>query len=135
MPIRGRNRPAAVAEIWYRAGRYFNKNFLRGGYNAHITFETFPVVRRTPQGVWLRTSHHRVWRGTPIDPDDKANLTWVSTSARKRFAYPTKEQALDSLRHRADRYLLHCNQRMAQANAAVQGVYDYQRRTEETNAI
>jgi hypothetical protein len=131
MPARGRNRPAP--EVWYRAGRYFSCCRITGSYRAHVQFKTFAVVRKTPQGVWLRTSHHGIRRGILIDPDDKYNLTWVSTSARKRFAHPTKAGALESLKKRANSYVLHCNRRLAQANAAVQAVHDYQL-TEEPNA-
>jgi hypothetical protein len=111
MPARGRNR-AVDSPVWYRAGRWFSYSELTGAYLAHITFEAYRVVRRTPEGVWLDV-------GMP-------KLRWVSTGAMKRFAYPRKSMALTNLRHRAQSYVRHCNTRVAQANATVQALHTYQ---------
>ena len=47
-----------------------------------ISLSTFRVIKHTPKGVWL-----------DIDK-------WVSNTGRKRFAYQTKEDALESCRIR-----------------------------------
>jgi hypothetical protein len=125
MPARGRNR-AVDSPVWYRAMRRFTHSRWSGAYSAHIYFDEFPVVRRTPQGVWLRVANHGMWRGTAIDPDHKRNLKWVSNDAMKRFAYPTKARAFENLRRRALSYRRHCTTRLAQSNAAIQAVHEYQ---------
>jgi hypothetical protein len=56
----------------------------------------------------------------------ESKLKWVSNDAMKRFAYPTKSMAFENLRRRANSYRRHCNTRVAQANAAVQAVRNYQ---------
>jgi hypothetical protein len=55
--------------------------------DVHLT--EFPVVRHTPRGVWVDTGF--------------GYLRWVSHGARKRFACPTIEAALESFVARKDK--------------------------------
>lgn len=129
MPARGRNRPDP--EVWWRAEREFTQALYTGGYTAHIIWRSYPVIRHTPQGVWLKVANHGIWNGTFIDPDHPHNLKWVSNTAMKRYAYQTKEQAFVNLSRRANRYVMHCRRRLDQAHAAVQAIRNY--RVKEEN--
>ncbi len=46
---------------------------------ADLRLEAYRVIRKTPKGFWIK-------------PDFKEK--WVSNDCRKRYAYPTKEEAL-----------------------------------------
>ena len=46
-----------------------------------LELATYPLIRETPKGYWIGNEYSK---------------RWVSKTARKRFAYPTTEQALDS---------------------------------------
>ena len=88
-------------ELWYRLEDYedtnvqgvllsMNDSWLRGGPAIRLFFRTFGVVRHTPKGVWL--NEYGVQR-------------FVLKDARKRYAYPTKELALESYRKRRESYI------------------------------
>jgi hypothetical protein len=74
-----------------------------GGYGAEsvkILEKEFTVVKETPCGYWV----------TPMiifyHPDGKIDYKlckWVSKTSRKRFAYPTKEEAWESFKYRKNR--------------------------------
>ena len=51
---------------------------------------SYNAIKKTPKGYWL-----------DVDGDEK----WVSDSARKRFAYPTKEEAFQSFIYRKKRQI------------------------------
>lgn len=113
MPRRGRNRVEAAlrADVWYRAEASVEME-EPSRYDT-VVFLEFPVVRRTPQGVYLRVPR----RGPPtnMDPDHRSNLKWVPNQARKRYAYPSKLLALESLRMRKHFYQRNCEQRLRRA--------------------
>ena len=54
-----------------------------GGHTVHIDVEEFTLVKETPKGYWIK---HK-W--------DHFNdhKRWVSKTARKRHAYPAKDEA------------------------------------------
>lgn len=56
--------------------------------NVEIYFEVYPIVKHTRCGVWIS-----------VDGIDK----FVLNCARKKFAYPTKKEALNSLTLRTGR--------------------------------
>lgn len=77
--------------LLYRAYGYASWD-TGGRMTGYVTFDTFPVRRRTPKGVWI-TDH--IYRDR-----------FVLLSGVKRYAYPTKEEALESFRRRKQRELL-----------------------------
>lgn len=62
--------------------------------NPTIILRTFELVKETPKGYWICHGFLDKLHG------DKK---WVSKTSRKRYAYPTKEQALINLRKRTER--------------------------------
>ena len=69
-----------------------------------IMIDALPILRRTPKGAWIKN---------PITDQEK----WVSDSTRKRFAYPSEEYALESLRQRNRRHLGHLRAKIKKAEA------------------
>lgn len=54
----------------------------------HLALRTFPLIKETPKGYWVG----RDWL-----------KKWVSKTATKRYAYPTKEEALNNFIKRTER--------------------------------
>ncbi len=65
--------------------------------------DSYSVVKRTLKGVWISLG----WGSK-----DK----FILNGARKRWAYPTKEEALESFRIRKRRQIMHCNDMIDNAN-------------------
>ena len=62
--------------------------------SVEMMFDVFEVIGATPKGVWLE------------------NKKWVSNTGRKRYAYPTIELAIDSLKHRLAKRRIHLRNAM-----------------------
>ena len=70
----------------------------------------FKVIRKTHCGVWISTgSYHQPER-------------FILNDARRRWAYPTKEDALNSFRIRKERQIMHLNASIEKANQALLAV-------------
>ena len=72
--------------VLYRYYDYPSDDSLIG---VRIRCDSYNVIKRTPRGYWIGNRIGSIFR------DDKKR--WVSSSSRKRFAYPTKKEALVSL--------------------------------------
>jgi len=57
--------------------------------------KTYDMIRETPKGYWMSKN-----QSLPF-PDKKSR--WVSKTARKRFAYPTKAEAMQNFKARTKR--------------------------------
>lgn len=74
--------------LFYRYDSYlWNTDFL-GNVNIKIVLTTFDMIRETPKGYWI---------------DDNIREKWVSKTAKKRYAYPSKEEAMKSFLARKKR--------------------------------
>jgi hypothetical protein len=62
----------------------------RGFGSTSIVLHEYEVARTTPKGVWLRIGFYGDFAA--LDAHER----FVLTSARKRFACPTKREAMDS---------------------------------------
>lgn len=84
--------PDKQTETWYRVtdGCYTTTDEFDNpvGGRVYVSTHEYPVTRRTPRGVWLDC------HGLP---------RFVLAGARKRFACPTREEALESFRARKRR--------------------------------
>lgn len=72
-------------------------------YGATVSLSTYYTVKETPKGYWIDSS-----KLNSLLPDYRLeNLRlyckWIPKNSRKRYAYPTKEEALKSLRIRTNR--------------------------------
>ena len=61
-------------------------------YEHDLYLYTFSLIKETPSGYWI----------TNNKLDGKS---WISKHSRKRFAYPTKEEALESFKARKRRQI------------------------------
>lgn len=73
--------------------RYSDSRFKYGEYT--IVLEQFILIKETPQGYWITDE----WDHT------HEFKRWVSKHGRKRYAYPSKKEALESFLARKKRQI------------------------------
>ncbi len=61
--------------------------------HVRLKLKTFNLHRETPEGYWIGYGH-------TTEGGLRSGSRWVSRTAKKRYAYPTKEEALRSFRAR-----------------------------------
>lgn len=71
-----------------------SEEYFNHGITVQLYLTRFPVVKRTPKGVWLCT------RSLDDQPDK-----FILLSATKRWACPTKGEALESFKRRKQRQI------------------------------
>lgn len=76
----------------------------RGSGDLKVELREYPLVRRTPKGVWI---------------DDYGHERFVLLSARRKFACETKEDAMESFIARKRRQLEIYNARAERAKRAI----------------
>jgi hypothetical protein len=81
-------------------------NYSSSGNNVY--YQEFAVLRLTPKGYWIFTG---MWHG-----DVPTGEKWVSNESRKRYAHPTKEQALEAFIYRKKRYMSILQSRLARVD-------------------
>lgn len=86
--------------------RYYALDYGEYDLDIRIKVEMYTVDRETPKGYWVRLPY--VYKGEK----------WVSNYAKKRFAYPTKREALVSFIARKRRQLLILKYQLEKAEAA-----------------
>ncbi len=94
----------------FTEGQMLYRAESRDGYCVH--YREWVVVKVTPKGGWI--SLRSLVEGNALtlaSEIDAPPRKWVAHDGRKRFAYPTKEEALQSLRARASSYAGHCLRR------------------------
>jgi len=88
--------------------------------NNPVILKVFKVIKETPCGYWIKL----FYRG-----NDKK---WVSKTTKKRYAYPTKQEALTSFKARKRRQIEILNSQLIRAKSALrwadpEGVYQERR--------
>jgi len=73
-----------------------------------IYLNDYEMLRETACGYWINTSGY-----------GKSYETWVSKTSRKRFAYPTKYEALINFKHRKQRQIKLLEVNLSRAKAAL----------------
>ena len=86
-------------------GDYIGHTYEGNALRVELVCQEYPVLRPTPRGVWLRVPYRKP--------------RWVSTTGRIRFAYPTKELALDSFHIRKLKQIGHAEASIKRARAAL----------------
>jgi len=86
---------------------------------AKLYLTTLFVTAETPKGVWVGYSHG-------------SKDYWVSNTAKKRFAHPTKEEALENYRHRKKAYVRHSENRLRRAREDLELFYEEKIKHERT---
>lgn len=90
-------------EVWYRFEDYLVDDY---SWKCRVVLRRFPVVKKTPCGVWLDLG--------------LSCKRWVNQTAFKRFACPTIEEAKESFIARKKRAISIYRSRLRQAEAALQ---------------
>lgn len=65
-------------------------------YRIEVIEQEFNLFKETPKGYWIGY-------GGSFSGKLRGNAIWVSKTSKKRFAYPTKEEALNSFMIRINR--------------------------------
>lgn len=65
--------------------------------NPSLTLYTYNLYKETPKGYWIGYGY--------LTPDTslRSDSRWVSKTAKKRYAYPTKEEALHNYIKRTEK--------------------------------
>ena len=101
--------------------RYEDYYYSEDPYHSQVSVElsTFYLVKETPKGYWISS-----------DPNYDENSImalwhkkkWVSKTSIKRFAYPTKLEAIKNFMARKQRQIVLCNIKVEQAKTALEVV-------------
>lgn len=103
-------------------GKLYRYDESRGIYgDVKIGLTTFPIIKVTKCGVWIRR-----WALA-------ADKTFVLRDAHKRFAYPTKEEALTSFIARKSRQIRIVSNQLKVAEEALRLALEMQRGGEKTD--
>jgi len=73
-----------------------------------IYLNDYEMLRETACGYWINTSGY-----------GKSYETWVSKTSKKRFAYPTKHEAMINFKHRKQRQIKLLEVNLSRAKAAL----------------
>ena len=79
--------------------RYRDVQYADGLLVIHL--ETYETIKETPCGYWVLPESAVGYIGLLY------RKKWVSKTSRKRFAYPTKAEALNSLKARRERQIVY----------------------------
>jgi len=84
----------------YKAERYASMNddsvMFRLSPTITLSLYTYNLHKETPKGYWIGYGH-------PDNGYNKGDSFWVSKTAKKRYAYPTKQEALTNYIKRTER--------------------------------
>lgn len=92
---------------------YRYEEILYYGDGCKLIIRTFDLIEETPCGYWI---------GKNIDDEFllyHEKKRWVSKTSRKRFAYPTKKEALDNFIARKHRQIAILKARIREAKMAL----------------
>lgn len=76
-------------------------------FGVRVRERHFKMIKGTPCGYWIRLFH---------SSDDKK---WVSKTAKKRFAYPSREDAITSFKARKKRQVKILEEQLSRAKRAL----------------
>lgn len=100
------------------------------GYDGYATRHPveYCVLRETEKGYWISTGYMTL--GEQLDLlKYKGPEKWVSKTGKKRFAYPTKEEAMVNYIARKKSQIKHCKNMIENAEKGLRnatGLYSYQ---------
>lgn len=80
----------------------YDRNIYSEEFDARLILRSFPVIKETEKGFWILVYGSKKW--TPND-------------TKKRYAYPTKEEAYINFQKRTERCIKILSARLRQAKA------------------
>ena len=91
-------------------------------FGCHIDLTVFRMLRETECGYWIISDHfkryEKPWPDGIVRMAERSKR-WISKTSRKRFAYPTKEEALNNFKKRKERQIYWADANIARATAAL----------------
>lgn len=85
-------------------------------YGSGFEVRKFEVIKETPKGYWILEKWEYSFQ---TDMDDEENKRWVSKNGRKRYAHPTKKEALQYYQYRKRSQIRHLEARLHWARKAL----------------
>ncbi len=105
-------------------GEYIPLNFPP---RVEVELREYNLHKETPKGYWIGYGFHTIG-------SLRSNGTWVSKTAKKRYAYPTKEEAMQNFIKRTERRakilrarLDSCEEGLAIAKKIIERNYEHNR--------
>ena len=95
----------------YEAIEYAQMNSETGEYidrvfpNPHLQINEYDLLKETPKGYWIGYESLNKNLAVSSKIDRYTWKKWVSKTSRKRFAYPTEEEALENYTKRTEKRL------------------------------
>jgi len=86
--------PDHPMEYWWRADTTVTEG------KARVHYTRYWIKEHTPKGVWVGWSPRTHSEHNTPQFNKRHHWKWVSKHSRRRWCYPTKAEALDSLKHR-----------------------------------
>jgi hypothetical protein len=96
----------------YEIRRYANTSFddYYSGYHIALDLIVLNLHKETEKGYWIGYGNGNYASGQKWNL--KSNSRWVSKTSRKRYAYPSKEEALNS-------FIIRTKRRMSILNSQI----------------
>ena len=106
-------------QIFYRY-EYTTRQTISGYpiYDAHIRLETFDLVRETPAGYWIGSKGYNY------------EHKWVAKVGKKKYAYPTQEEAFTNLKLRTKRRFKILNSQLKQCESVIAAIEKHEGKPE-----
>jgi len=103
--------------------KFYRYDQINYEYEAEVKLNEYALLKETPCGYWILSDpiyYHVISK--PMFAD--GNKRWISKTARKRFAYPTKAEALNSFKIRKERQIGILSGQLENAKEALQKAND-----------
>ena len=84
--------------------RFYRYDIALGSKEPEVELREFLLVKETPQGYWIREDIPGLYFTT--------DRKWIPKESRKRFAYPTKAEALYSFIRRKTKQIQYCKREL-----------------------
>jgi hypothetical protein len=103
-------------------------------YDVKLDLKEYRIVKETPKGFWIwigwglyENYLPNPYTTRPIDIEHnkqrlKEGLKWVSNDCRKRFAYPTKAEAMVNFKKRKERHIKILRSQLSRAEDALRAI-------------
>ena len=101
------------------------------GNGVQVALQTLYLIKETPKGYWISENafYQEKYKLSSIYDKPK----WVSKTAKKRYAYPTKLEALNSYKWRKKRQVEYASYTIGRAEQVIEQIDKIQKRLEDEN--
>lgn len=89
--------------------KFYRYEDMLYGSQISIRLSTYKVIKLTPKGCWIAHNYDH----------NHLHKRFVLSDSRKKFAYPTKEQAMESFIRRKERQIIYLQANLNRAKNAL----------------